>query len=301
VNTVAYRCFAKINLTLEVIGRRDDGYHDLASLVHTIDLADDLFIESSDGWQCHVQGLALDPTTNLVNRAARLLASTAGVSANADVTLVKRIAAAAGLGGGSSDAASALVGLNALWGTGLDRSEGMHPLAGKLGSDVPFFLNGGAAVMRGRGEVIEELPALANQWLVLVVPPHALSDKTTRLYAALEPRDFSSGEATARAAARLTRRLPLQPDDLINAFENAARAVFPNLTPLWREAERTCERRFCLSGAGPALFALAEDQADAHLQRAKLVEHGFVAHAMPTTQNARTSLDFASKPPIKYA
>src|SRR5438067_7385639 len=110
-----YRTYAKINLTLEVLGRRDDGYHELASLVHTISLADDLRISAADALVTRVEGLVLDPATNLVWRAAQLLWSVADGRRGADLTLVKRIPAAAGLGGGSSDAATTLVGLNRLW------------------------------------------------------------------------------------------------------------------------------------------------------------------------------------------
>src|SRR5436853_5434335 len=106
-----YRCYAKVNLILEVLGRREDGNHDLASLVHTISLADDLRIDSAGELLSRVEGLDIDPDTNLVNRAARLLAGTTGVRSGAELTLVKRIPAAAGLGGGSSDAATTLVGL----------------------------------------------------------------------------------------------------------------------------------------------------------------------------------------------
>src|SRR5438067_9321239 len=137
-----YRCYAKINLTLEVLGRRDDGYHDLASLVHTISLADDLRIDPADEVLIRVEGIDIEPEINLVSRAARLLASATGARAGAHLTLVKRIPNAAGLGGGSSDAATTLVGLNRFWRTGLRLAE-LIDLAVELGSDVPFFVRGG--------------------------------------------------------------------------------------------------------------------------------------------------------------
>jgi 4-diphosphocytidyl-2-C-methyl-D-erythritol kinase len=302
VNPLAYRCFAKINLTLEVLGRREDGYHDLASLVHTVDLADDLRIQPARALCSRVEGLALSQDANLVTRAARLLAATTGVPPAADLRLCKRIPAAAGLGGGSSDAAATLVGLDRLWDTRLAPAE-LARLASKLGSDVPFFLTGGAALMRGRGDELEALPPLVDQWLVLVVPPHDVPDKTARLYAALEPGDFSLGQATARLAANLEANRPVQPDDLLNGFERAARGVFPELTSLWTAVERVCDRKFCLSGAGPALFAMAHDRPDAVDQQARLARRGFAAYAAATVPNARTSLapDFASGPPVEYA
>ena len=294
-----YRCYAKINLTLEILGRRDDGHHELASLVHTISLADELRIEAADELLTRVEGLDLDPETNLVARAAERLASATGTRLGAQLSLLKRIPAAAGLGGGSSNAAATLVGLNALWQTHLGVPD-LTQLAAQLGSDVPFFVRGGAAIMRGRGELLRPLPPLVGHWLVLVVPPHSVPDKTRRLYAALDPSDFSSGEITQRAADVLGRRQMVDDTHLVNGFERAARVVFPGLSAAWAEAERACGRRFCLSGAGPALFALARDRADAQRQVGGLARLGMVVHAARTVKQARASVRFAAEPCIRY-
>src|SRR5438105_1497759 len=211
VPRLVYRCYAKLNLSLEVVRRRDDGYHDLASLVHTISLADDLHIDSAPELTTRVEGLEIDPDTNLVALAAQLLASATRVDTGAELTLHKRIPAAAGLGGGSSDAATTLVGLNSLWRTRVHLTD-LTRLAAQLGSDVPFFVRGGAALMRGRGDDLQALPPLNAQWFVIIVPPHDLRDKTQHLYAALEPADFSSGEVTAAAAQRLRQYLPVHKD-----------------------------------------------------------------------------------------
>jgi 4-diphosphocytidyl-2-C-methyl-D-erythritol kinase len=296
---VLYRCYAKINLTLEVLGRRDDGYHDLASLVHTISLADDLRIEPADEVVVRVEGPDLEPETNLVSRAARLLASATGAHGGADLTLVKRIPTAAGLGGGSSDAATTLVGLNALWGAGLAVAD-LSQLAGELGSDVPFFVEGGAALMRGHGDDLTVLPPLKGQWLIVVVPPHGIEDKTRRLYAALKVTDFSTGEATEMAAARLSRRLPLLEAHMTNGFERAAREVFPNLSEVWAQVERVSGQRFFLSGAGPALFALARSKADALQQAAHLRRPDLATFATRTVSHAHAAIKFAAGAPIGY-
>lgn len=294
-----YRCYAKINLTLEILGKRDDGYHDLASLAHTVSLADDLRIEPADELLSRVEGLDIDPETNLVARAAELLAARTGERRGAELSLVKRIPAAAGLGGGSSDAATTLVGLNALWDTGLGLAD-LAQLATELGSDVPFFVRGGAAVMRGRGENLEPMPALVGQWLVVVVPAHDVLDKTRRLYASLDRSDFSSGELTDAAADLLRWREPLGAMHLANSFERAARTVFPGLSETWAEAERLCNRRFFLSGAGPALFALAGDRPDARRQLSRLGHLGLAAHAVRTVKHARVSLKVAADSAIGY-
>lgn len=292
-----YRCYAKINLTLEIVRRRPDGFHDLASLVHTISLADDLAIEPAETLASHVAGQAIDPQVNLVSRAARRLASDFEVKHGADLRLVKRIPPAAGLGGGSSDAAATLVGLNSLWHTRLSVTA-LCQVAADLGSDIPFFVRGGAALMRGRGDELEILPALTEQWLVLIVPRHDLADKTRRLYAALDPTDFSSGEATARAADSVRRGAAPEDGDLVNAFSRAARAVFPGLAEVWQRAECTAGRKFFLSGAGPALFALATTRAEARNLARRLDTPGANVYAVRTVRSARASLHSRA---IKYA
>ncbi len=284
------RCYAKINLSLEIVGKRPDGFHELASLVHTVSLADDLRIEPASQIVTHVEGLDVEPESNLVTRAAVLLrdrlARQEGVGAR--LSLRKRIPAAAGLGGGSSDAAATLASLNALWNARLTPDE-LCALAAELGSDIPFFVRGGAALMRGRGEQLTQLPALKAQWLVLLVPRQTLADKTRRLYAALEPGDFSSGDTSVRAADRLSDELPLDDDELVNGFERAARQVFPGLDELWHAAERTSGQRFHISGAGPALFALAASRAEAGGVARRLERPDADAFVVRTVHHARAS------------
>jgi 4-diphosphocytidyl-2-C-methyl-D-erythritol kinase len=281
-----YRAYAKINLTLEVLGKRPDGFHELASVVHTVNLGDDLHVEASGELLTRVEGLDIDPDTNLVSRAARLLSVTLGERRGAELSLVKRIPTAAGLGGGSSDAATTLIALNRLW-RGQVGLRGLSELAAQLGSDVPFFVRGGAALMRGRGEQLESLPALVGQWLVLLVPSHDVLDKTRQLYAALQPTDFSDGEATNHAAERLRERTALEASLCVNAFARAARSVFPGLASIWDEAERRSGLTFLLSGAGPALFAFADDRAQARKLATELATSGVQTFAVRTVKHAR--------------
>jgi 4-diphosphocytidyl-2-C-methyl-D-erythritol kinase len=295
---VLYRSYAKVNLTLEILSRREDGFHELASLVHTVSLADDLRIEASDELLTRVEGLVIDPETNLVARAAELLATRGGERRGAELSLVKRIPAAAGLGGGSSDAATTLVALNSFWDSRLHLSQ-LEQLAAELGSDIPFFIRGGAALMRGRGEELEPMPPLKHQWLILLVPPHDVIDKTRQLYGLLDLGDFTSGERTAQAAKRFQRAEPLVEDEMLNGFERAARTIFPGLSKVWAEAQTTCDRRFFLSGAGPALFALAPNQEDARRQVTRLTRLA-PGYAVRTVKHARASLRFARAPAIGY-
>ncbi len=274
-SALAYRAYAKVNLTLELLGQRSDGYHEIASLVRTIRLADELRFDLADGITCTVEGLELAADENLVLRAARLLAETTAVERGVRVALRKRVPVAGGLGGGSSDAAATLLALNRLWRTHLHR-RGLAALAARLGSDVPFFLRGGAAVMRGRGERLQPVARARPAWLVLVAPRHDISHKTARLYAALRPADFTDGRATEAAAARLATEGSVEDADLVNGFARTARAVFPGLARLWEAAEGCARRPLHLAGAGPTLFALATSDADA-----RAVAHGLRGLGQP--------------------
>jgi 4-diphosphocytidyl-2-C-methyl-D-erythritol kinase len=288
-----YRTYAKVNLSLEIVGKRPDGFHELVSLVHTINLADDLRVAPASELLTRIEGMYIDPETNLIWRAARLLMQQTGERRGAELTLVKRIPAAAGLGGGSSDAASTLIGLNRLWGKRLPL-HALEALAAQLGSDVPFFVRGGAALMQGRGEDLTPLRPVVGQWLALLVPAHTIEDKTRRLYAALGADDFSSGEASRRAAQRLMRDQRLLDDDCVNGFERASKEVFTGLSEAWSEAERRSGRRFHLSGAGPALFAFARSRADAMQTVGTLQDLG-QTFSVRTVKHARASISIVDE------
>ncbi|NPV53713.1 MAG: 4-(cytidine 5'-diphospho)-2-C-methyl-D-erythritol kinase [Firmicutes bacterium] len=165
---------AKVNLTLDILGRRPDGYHEIESLMQSVDLAD--IVRVSDGgpgieiWSDSPDVPA--DSTNLAAKAALALATSCGArlgARGARIQIHKRIPVAAGLAGGSADAAATLLGLNELWGLGLQASE-LVEIGARVGADVPFCLTGGTAVARGKGEFIEQLPPLEGAWFVLVVP-----------------------------------------------------------------------------------------------------------------------------------
>lgn len=268
---------AKINLTLEVLGERPDGCHEIVSILQTIDLCDTLTVESSSHLRLTAPGLDCDESDNLVLKAADLLRAATGCSLGAEILLEKRIPAAAGLGGGSSDAATTLVALNQLWELGLG-SEALADLAARLGSDVPFFLGGATSLARGRGERLEPLPPLAGLWIVLTVPPVIIPHKTKALYAALTPADFSDGSASLHLAQQLRMgyRLPFQA--LRNVFERPAFALYP-LIASYRQAMLAAGAPFVrLSGSGPALFTLYHARRDAQALVHRLADEGMPAH-----------------------
>ena len=180
---------AKVNLFLEIIRRREDGYHELESVFQTVEhLCDRLTVQLADGFTLHCDkpGIPCDEG-NLVIRAARLLAAGAGIKVGASFTLQKKIPDGGGAGGGSSDAAAALRLCNELWGLGLEPPE-LARIGAEIGSDVPFFLYGGVCLCRGRGELVTPLPHLRPLPLTLVSPPWKIS--TPLAYSALRPELF---------------------------------------------------------------------------------------------------------------
>jgi 4-diphosphocytidyl-2-C-methyl-D-erythritol kinase len=255
---------AKLNLGLAITGRRTDGYHNLVTLMASLELADTVRVEDAAEFSLVCDDPLLSMDDNLVLRAARALQFVMGVAHGARITLTKRIPVAAGLGGGSSDAAAALVALDALWGTQVSDATLLH-LARHLGADVPFALYGGAMMARGIGDLLHPAP-MPEQWLVLVVPHISIPRKTAALYGALSPSDFGDGSAVMRQVAGLRAGKALDPALLDNAFLTPLERIAPAVAEM-RGAIDTLGSPAFLSGSGPALSILCADEADA-LRRA---------------------------------
>ncbi len=254
---------AKINLALEVLGKRPDGYHEIKSIIQTIDLADDLVFSPAEKLEISSALPGWDGEKSLVSRAARLLRDRSGYQGGARVRVTKRIPLMSGLGGDSSDGAAALKGFNRLWQLGLSTPDLME-MGAALGSDVPFFFCGGTALIEGRGELVTPLRAYPPTWVVLLLPPIAAeTGKTARLYGALKKGDFSDGARTEKFAGALIEGWEIPPSLFSNAFERAAGELWPDIEEYrWRFLEAGAYRVH-LSGAGPALYSLHEDRAEA--------------------------------------
>ncbi|MGQ9601120.1 MAG: 4-(cytidine 5'-diphospho)-2-C-methyl-D-erythritol kinase [Candidatus Bipolaricaulia bacterium] len=249
------RAYAKINLGLRVLRKRGDGYHEIQTLMQSISLADELLIEPYGHDQD--QGLILDldlegepplpspPEENLVYRAAELIFKATGQPLNLRIKLLKRIPVGAGLGGGSSDGAATLIGLNRLLELGLSEEQ-LASLAAPLGSDVPFFLKGGTCLISGRGERVVRLPALPKYHFVLLIPPFALS--TAEVY-----REFDRLNEEKEVQPQPARHLEVAP--LRNDLERAALALRPELARYRDFLEEARADFFGMSGSGPTWFA----------------------------------------------
>ncbi len=213
---------AKLNLTLEVLGKRPDGYHEIRSVLQTISLCDTLRFELSETIIFKSETPGWTPEKSLVARAVSLLRETTHTTKGAIIEVAKRIPLVSGLGGDSSDAAATLRGLNKLWRLNLSE-EKLLELAARLGSDVPFFLYGGTALAAGRGEVLTPLPPFPHHWVVLVVPDvPQIPDKTRQLYASLQPGHYTEGRITTKLVETLKQGKGFSTALLFNAFENVA-------------------------------------------------------------------------------
>lgn len=256
------KAYAKINLTLEVLGKREDGFHQVATVLHTIDLADELTLEPARDIFLLGDDAGTHPDDNLVMRAARLLQHTLGEKRGVRITLTKRIPVAAGLGGGSTNAATTLAGLARFWERDISKAE-LESVAATLGSDVPFFLTGGAGLGEGRGEIITQLPPMQETWLVLTTPSVTFDRKTARLYGAMQPSMYTRGEATTTVAQALRRGDRITADQLFNVFDAVADQVYPDFQALRERLAEAAGLAVHLAGSGPTLFAMAASADDA--------------------------------------
>ena len=253
---------AKLNLGLEVLGRRGDGYHEIATVFQELDLADRLSIEPAGGFSLEVAGNAISAgPENLVWRAGDLLARSCGVALGARLRLDKRIPVQAGLGGGSSDAAAALAGLNRLWSTGLSVPDLME-LGARLGSDVPFFLVGGTAMGLGRGDEICPLPDLPPLWVALVTPPRGLSTAAVYRGAQASLTGFGKSNIMKRFSRFYLCGEGLE--ELVrNDLQPAAAALHPAVEAHCRSLREAGALGAALSGSGSAVYGLFREQASA--------------------------------------
>lgn len=254
------RAPAKLNLGLAVTGQRTDGYHNLVSLMVALDLADTVRVAPARAFSLSCDDPALAGDENLALRAAHAFQSATGERRAAHITLSKRIPVAAGLGGGSSDAAATLLALDALWQT--NAPDGiLLRLARDLGADVPFALYGGAMIARGIGDVLMPAP-LPHAWLALVTPRAAIPRKTAALYGSLTDIGVSGGTMILRQVAGLRQGKPLDPALLDNTFLPPLESIAPAVREARERIARMGQRAF-LTGSGPTLYVLCENEDEA--------------------------------------
>ncbi|WP_018131782.1 4-(cytidine 5'-diphospho)-2-C-methyl-D-erythritol kinase [Effusibacillus pohliae] len=255
---------AKINLTLDVLYKRPDGYHEVEMVMQTVDLADHLVFEAREDdhitLSCGVSYIPLD-CRNLVYKAAVLLRERFGIRKGVHIAIDKQIPVAAGLAGGSSDAAATLRGLNRLWELGLTPDE-LAQLGAEIGSDVPFCVYGGTAIARGRGEMIERLPAAGPLWVVLVKPPIAVS--TADVYRNLKVDEIViHPDANGMAQALRTGDVERIVSHLGNVLEQVTFRLHPEVARLKQQMVKFGAMGALMSGSGPTVFGITDRESRA--------------------------------------
>ena len=262
-SSLTLKAYAKINLGLEVLGKRPDGYHEVAMIMQSVSLHDTLTLSLQDTeitLSCNQPDLPCDHS-NLAYRAAELLRQEFGATPGVHIELTKRIPLAAGLAGGSTDAAAVLKGLNRLWRLALSPAE-LEQLATRLGSDVPFCLRGGTSLATGRGEILTPLPDFPGHGVVLVNPPLQVS--TAWVYGNYR------GVAVNRRGDISSLRRSIEQQDfsavagaVFNDLETVTIPAYPQVAAIKEQLLQAGAAGVLMSGSGPTVFALTPDHASA--------------------------------------
>jgi 4-diphosphocytidyl-2-C-methyl-D-erythritol kinase len=211
-----------------------------------------------------------------------LLKKASGYDKGARIELEKRIPWGAGLGGGSSDGAATLVALNKLWGLKLTTPD-LVKLAAQLGSDVPFFIQGGTALIEGRGEKVMPIEAPLPRWFILLIPPlPKMPDKTQQLYSRLNTKHFTDGQFVDRAVASWCQDKKLSPNLFFNVFDKVSFDAFPGLDDYWRSFEKVGAVNIHLAGSGPTLFTSVDSESGAKEIQRQLCQQRLEAYAVST-------------------
>lgn len=267
-NSITVKAPAKINLTLDVIGRRPDGYHELAMIMQTIDLFDELTITETGSPEIKLTMNkelpdGIPPEKNLVYRAAALMRETYCLSSGFRIHLTKNIPAAAGLAGGSADCAATLLGINKICDLGLTKEE-LCEIGVKLGADVPFCICQGTMLSEGIGEILTPLPDFPAVWTVLIKPDISVS--TAYVYNHLNLKQIFNYPDTQKIITSITNRdIVSTAQELSNVLETVTIADFPVIAELKEYLLQNGALGSLMSGSGPTVYGLFRDKTLARL------------------------------------
>lgn len=255
---------AKINLSLDVLGKREDGYHEVEMIMTTIDLADRLELTLLDKDEIKIVShnrFVPDDHRNLAYQAAHLLKNRFNVKQGVSIAIEKVIPVAAGLAGGSSDAAAALRGLNKLWQLGLTIDE-LAEIGAEIGSDVSFCVYGGTALATGRGELIQALPAPPTCWVILAKPFIGVS--TAEVYRRLNKQGLKHPKTLAMIKAIEDQSYSDVCAHLSNVLESVTLKMHPEVNQIKEQMQRFGADAVLMSGSGPTVFGLAQHDSRMH-------------------------------------
>lgn len=276
---IAIEAFAKINIGLEIGKPRPDGYHPILGIFHSVGISDKIVFSRRESGGISVEG-AFDcrPEDTTVYKAADLFRKRFGISGGFKAVVEKGIPAKAGLGGGSADAAAALVALDRLYGSRLTSSE-LREMGARIGADVPFFLSGGAAMVSGIGDIIEPIAPRSDFGILLIHPDFGVSTK----WAFAELDSLRRGDRASPYAEDAPESLDIRKDELLSAyrgpleawkFDNSFRKMLYHNFPVYVDLEKMLRKAGALhvsiTGSGSCMYGVFGSMRDAHLAEAKL-------------------------------
>lgn len=259
MSMISEKAPAKINLTLDVLQKRPDGFHEVEMIMTTVDLADRIWLKPLD------RGITIrsserfvpNDKRNLAWQAADILRKKFDIRSGVEITLDKNIPVAAGLAGGSSDAAATLRGLNRMWNLGLSLDE-LAVLGASIGSDIPFCVYGGTALASGRGEQIQHLSVPPNCWVVLAKPPISVS--TADIYGGLDIQSIEHPDTAGMMEALASADYENMCKKVGNALEPVTMRLHPQVSVLKEQMLKFGADTVLMSGSGPTVFGLVEHE-----------------------------------------
>ena len=251
---------AKINLTLDVLNKRPDGYHEVEMIMTTVDLADRIGLELREDDAIHIyssNNFVPNDHRNLAYQAAAILKERFKIREGVNITIDKQVPIAAGLAGGSSDAAATLKGLNNLWNLQLTLDE-IAEIGSEIGSDVPYCVYGGTAIARGRGEKIERIEAPPNCWVVLAKPSIGVS--TGSVYGGLQLDSIEHPDTQRMRDAIANGSYEEMCASLGNVLESVTLKLHPEVSSIKEQMKRFGADAVLMSGSGPTVFGLVSNE-----------------------------------------
>lgn len=285
MSKILIKAYAKINLTLDVLGKRADGYHEIRTIFQGISLHDQVYIEKGEKGielSCSIPELGTG-AENLAYKAAQSLIEEFPQIFGIKIHLDKKIPLAAGLAGGSTDAAAVLVGINQLYKLGLSLAQ-LRQYGAKLGSDVPFCLYPLTAIGEGRGEILHQCPSCPELWLVVAKPPFSVSTKD--VYQHISWADLATRPEIAKVIQGMEEKdKELIYEHIANTMEYSTFDLYPQLEGWKKEIEQLGAKKVIMSGSGPSLLAFTENKQAAEKLASSINKPGWSVEVASTVNH----------------
>lgn len=283
---ISIKAYAKINLTLDVVGKRADGYHDLETIMQSVDLWDRIILKEIDEGielESNIQGFP-HGKANIAWRAARLIKDEFKISKGIHIYIDKNIPMEAGLAGGSADCAGVLTGLNRLWDLGMD-GEKLRTLGKNLGADVPFCLMGGTALGQGIGDILAPIDAKEELWLVIVRPDFGVSTK--EIFSRLRIGDIGRRPDNQMVIGHLEAgRVQDVAENLVNVLEEVTIPMHPEIAQIKSQLIGQGALGSLMSGSGPSVYGIFGDRDSAHAAAKSMKDQYGQVFALKTLRSA---------------